>query len=633
MCGIAGFFDFNIESSESKQVLLNQAISKLNLRGPDVQKAEMLSSKVGFAHARLSIIDTSAVANQPMHDYENNYSIIFNGEIFNYKELQNLLIKDKNETFKTNGDTEVILKMYYHYGKKCLQYFNGFFAFAIFNKKNNEIFIARDRMGIKPLVYTLQNNCFYFASEMKALVAFNIQKDLDFVSLQQYFQFNYIPQPHSIFKNVKKLQPGHFLVVKANAEVVDECYYKIPDTKNYSSITYDAAQVELKKLLNQSVERRLVADVPLGSYLSGGIDSSIIATLAARLKPDLNTFSIGFKDNPYFDETEYANLVAKKIKSNHTVFSLSNNDLYENLYNILDYIDEPFADSSAIPVFILSKKTRQKVTVSLSGDGADEMFGGYNKHQAEYQMMQNSLLNNVVKVGLPLWKVLPKSRHSKIGNVFRQLERFGEGAKLPADERYWRWCSFTPESYPKQLLKKDLSLTQNEYNTRKAKVLNHFTGAKDINETLLADMNLVLVNDMLTKVDAMSMANSLEVRVPFLDHELVNFAFQLPGYYKVNKNGRKIILKDAYRADLPSELYNRNKMGFEVPLLQWFRTDLKSLILDELLADDFIVKQNIFNVETVQALKKQLFSNNPGEIHAQIWALIVFQKWYKKYMM
>lgn len=633
MCGIAGFFDFNLESVQANEQLLNQAISQLNLRGPDVQKSEMISAQVGFAHARLSIIDTSDVANQPMHDYEKNYSIVFNGEIFNYKELRDLLIKDKNEQFKTNGDTEVILKMYYHYGENCLQYFNGFFAFAIYNKKKNEIFIARDRMGIKPLIYTLQNNCLYFASEMKAIMAFGIKKDIDFVSLQQYFQFNYIPQPHSIFKEVNKLKPGHFLIVKADATVVEKCYYKIPASKNYSSITYEAAQLELKKLLNESVERRMVADVPLGSYLSGGIDSSIIATLATRLKPDLNTFSIGFKDNPYFDETEYANLVAKKINSNHTVFSLSNNDLYENLDSILDYIDEPFADSSAIPVYILSKKTREKVTVSLSGDGADEMFGGYNKHQAEYQLMQNSMLNNVVKVGLPLWKVLPKSRHSKVGNIVRQLERFAEGAKLKADERYWRWCSFTPETYPKHLIKNDLSQTQGEYNSRKANVLSHFTGQKDINETLLADMNLVLVNDMLTKVDSMSMANSLEVRVPFLDHELVDFAFQLPGHYKVNKNGRKIILKDAFRDVLPAELYNRNKMGFEVPLLQWFRTDLKSLILNDLLEDSFIEHQNIFNLETIKSLKKQLFSNNPGEIHAQIWALIVFQKWYKKYMM
>jgi len=487
-------------------------------------------------------------------------------------------------------------------------------------------------MGIKPLIFAKTATSVYFASEMKAMMAFNIKRDIDFVSLQQYFQFNYIPSPSTIFKNVHKLKPGHFLVINNKGEIQEEEYYKIPKTTAYLNLNYEEAQVSLRKILEESVQKRLVSDVPLGSFLSGGIDSSIIATIASKHKENLNTFSIGFKDNPYFDETAYADLVAKKIKSNHTVFSLSNNDLYESLNDLLDYIDEPFADSSAIPVYILSKRTRQELTVALSGDGADEIFGGYNKHKAEYQVQQHSMMNKLVGLGLPLWKIMPKSRHGKISNTFRQLERFAEGQKLSTAERYWRWCSFAPESYPYGLLKEDLQTTQIQYEKRKEEILKHFSASGDINETLYTDMNLVLVNDMLTKVDLMSMANSLEVRVPFLDHELVNFAFQLPAEFKVNKSGRKTILKDAFRNDLPPELYSRNKMGFEVPLLQWFRSDLKALILDDLLSDQFIQEQNIFNIETIRGLKKQLFSNNPGEIHAQIWALIVFQKWYKKYM-
>jgi len=241
-------------------------------------------------------------------------------------------------------------------------------------------------------------------------------------------------------------------------------------------------------------------------------------------------------------------------------------------------------------------------------------------------------LNTLVSFGGPLWDKLPKSRHSKLGNLFRQLDRFAQGKKLDTPERYWRWCSFSPESYAKKLLKTDLGKSQGEFLSRKADILKHFNLANDINETLYTDMHLVLVNDMLTKVDLMSMANSLEVRVPFLDHELVNFAFQLPGEFKVSKNGRKRIVKDAFRSMLPPELYSRNKMGFEVPLLQWFRSDLKALIVDDLLADDFIEEQNIFNIDTIRDLKKQLFSSNPEDIHAQIWALIVFQTWYKKYM-
>ena len=632
MCGIVGFLSFNKEKNQDLLIDLESAIKTLNHRGPDCQLIEQPDDNIGVAHARLSIIDTSEAANQPMSAYDNRYTIVFNGEIYNYQSLKSQLEKDKQEVFKTLSDTEVILRMFHHYGEDCVNSFNGFFAFAIYDKEKKETFIARDRMGIKPLLYTQTEEHFLFASEMKALLAFKIAKEIDFVSLQQYFQFNYIPTPSTIFKGVFKLKPGHSLTIKENGELSEDCYYKIPYSKDYSKITYKDAQKELVKQLDESVQRRLVSDVPLGSFLSGGIDSSVIATLASRHVDKLNTFSVGFSDNPYFDETAYANLVAKKIKSNHTVFSLSNNDLYEDLHNILDYIDEPFADSSAIPVYILSKRTREHVTVALSGDGADEIFGGYNKHQAEYLVQQNSLVNSLISMGSPIWDKLPKSRHSKMGNVIRQLDRFAQGRKLDTPERYWRWCSFTPENYAQKLLKTDISKLESEYKDRKSSILQNFTANGDINETLYTDMQLVLVNDMLTKVDLMSMANSLEVRVPFLDHELVNFAFQLPAEYKVSKDGRKRILKDAFREVLPTELYSRNKMGFEVPLLQWFKSDLKSLILDDLLLDEFIEEQNIFNIDTIRGLKKQLFSSNPGEIHAQIWALIVFQTWYKKYM-
>lgn len=632
MCGISGVFALTERGKEQLSYLKN-AISRLNKRGPDNQNVISLSeNKVGLAHARLSIIDTSDSANQPMQSYNGKYTIVFNGEIYNYKELKNIL-KQKGETFVTNGDTEVILKMYHHYGEECVKYFNGFFAFAIFDKDNNTLFIARDRIGIKPLFYTVDKDNFIFASEMKALMAFNFDKKLDYVSLKQYFQFNYIPYPNTIFEQVKKLEPGHTLFIKNDGSLKKNPFYTIPKNKPTKFSSYEDAQTQLKNILEKSVQNRLVSDVPLGSFLSGGIDSSVIATLAAKHKPNLNTFSIGFKDQPYFDETEYANLVAKKIKSTHTVFSLTNNDLYENLHNILDYIDEPFADSSAIPVYILSKKTREKVTVSLSGDGADELFGGYNKHFAEWRVQQQSIINKLVKTGAPLWKALPKSRHSKLGNLFRQLDRFATGAKMNMGERYLRWCAFSEENYAEELLLTPNNINNQEYTKRKESIISLFNSESNINDILYADMHQVLVNDMLVKVDLMSMANSLEVRVPFLDHNVVDFAFSLPANYKVSKEGRKRILKDAFRNDLPQELYNRNKMGFEVPLLQWFQTDLKSMIIDDLLSDKFIEEQQIFNPKTIEQLKKQLFSNNPGEVHAKIWALIVFQYWWKKYMM
>lgn len=630
MCGIAGVILFN-NKEQSFISKIELAISKLNFRGPDFQKNKKLSEKVCFAHARLSIIDVSDSANQPMSAFNGRYTIVFNGEIYNFKAIKEELIA-LGASFETNSDTEVLLKSYHYFGKECLQKLNGFFAFAIYDKEKNTSFIARDRLGIKPLLYRKTENSFLFASEMKAIVEFGFEKKLDYSSMHEYFQYNYIPYPNSIFEDIKKLEPAHYIFIDENNNVEKKQYYSIPkiSNNNYSFSSYENAQKELKTQLENSVKLRMVSDVPLGTFLSGGIDSSVITAIASKYKKDLNTFSVGFSDNPYFDETKYAELVAKMHKTNHSVFYLSNKDLFENLNSILDYIDEPFADSSAIPVYILSKKTREKVTVSLSGDGADEMFGGYNKHFAEWKIRQKSLVNSLVSSFHPLWKIMPKSRNSKLTNIFRQLDRFAIGYNLKNEKRYLRWCAFAPNSYSKSLIKKPID---NKKLEERKKLVNSFFSEKgDLNESLYADMHQVLVNDMLTKVDSMSMANSLEVRTPFLDHNLVDFAFKIPPKFKVSKKGRKTILKDAFRNELPKELYTRNKMGFEIPLLQWFQTDLKSLIFDDLLSENFIKEQNLFNIEEINRLKHKLFSSNPEEVHAQIWALIVFQTWWKKYM-
>ncbi|MGB0884818.1 MAG: asparagine synthase (glutamine-hydrolyzing) [Chitinophagales bacterium] len=632
MCGIAGVITFK-ESENYLKNNLDKAINVLNKRGPDFQSSLKVNDNVLFAHARLSIIDVSDAAHQPMQSSCGRYTLVFNGEIFNYKALKKELL-NFGEKFETNSDTEVLLKTYIRHKEKCLDKLNGFFAFAIYDSIEKNTFVARDRMGIKPLLFRKTEAAFLFASEMKAIMAFGIPKKIDYNSVHEYFRYNYIPSPNSIFEDVKKLEPGHFLKIEDDGSCEIKQYYKIPNeemnSKKYHFNNYELAQETLRNELEKSVQLRLVSDVPLGTFLSGGIDSSVITALAAKHKPNLNTFSVGFSDNAYFDETQYANLVAKMHKTNHTVFSLSNKDLYNNLNEILEYIDEPFADSSAIPVYILSKKTREKVTVSLSGDGADEMFGGYNKHFADWKIRQNGLSNKIVTSLNPVWKTLPKSRNGKFSNIIRQLNRFAEGSKLSDADRYLQWCSISSTNYCKTLLKNksEKSIIDN----RNKKVKSIFTQNGDLNETLYADMHQVLVNDMLTKVDSMSMANSLEVRTPFLDHNLVNFAFQLPPKFKVNKSGRKMILKDAFRKDLPEELYVRNKMGFEIPLLEWFRTDLNALIFDDLLEEKFIISQGVFNFEVIKALKSKLFSNNPEDVHAQIWALIVFQTWWKKYM-
>ncbi len=633
MCGISGIYAFN-DAGRHYIGNLKASTDAIEKRGPDSQ-GHFVSSCVGLGHRRLSILDLSEDGSQPMHDETGRYTIIFNGEIFNFPELKQKLVA-KGHTFHSQTDTEVLLKMYIHEGKSFLNKLNGFFAFAIFDREEESLFIARDRMGVKPLLVYKDENKVVFASEMKAMLAFGISKKLDLTSLYNYLQLNYIPGPATIFKGVKKLRPGYYLHIR-RGKVMTKAWYKIPYDKKKvknNTTTYDQQQKELVKLMDEAVQRRLISDVPLGAFLSGGIDSSVIVALASRHTEHLNTFSIGYKDEPFFDETKYANLVAKKYNTNHTVFSLTNNDLYDHIFDVLNYIDEPFADSSALAVNILAKRTREKVTVALSGDGADELFAGYNKHMGDYRVRHAGWKEEAVLALSPLWDVLPKSRNSAMGNKVRQFQRFANGMTLSNKERYWQLATFTNEKDARKLLKKSVSKTLGKklFLKRKKKILEHIHQDGDINEVLYTDMHLVLQNDMLTKVDLMSMANSLEVRTPFLDYKVVNFAFTLPESSKIDGNMKKKIVQDAFRPLLPEELYKRPKHGFEVPLLKWFRNELKPLITDDLLSDSFIESQGIFSVDEVRNLKAKLFSNNPEDIHARIWGLIVFQYWWKKWM-
>lgn len=609
-----------------------KATETLSRRGPDFQNAYN-DDTVAMGHRRLAIIDTSPDGHQPMYDASERYVIVFNGEIYNYRSLKDELIT-KGVKFHSESDTEVLLNLYIQEGKACLQKLNGFFSFAIFDREDKTLFIARDRMGIKPLYYLIDNDRLIFGSEIKALLQYGIDKAIDYTALFSYLQLNYLPGERSIFKSVKKLLPGHYIQLSPDELEIKQYYNVAYNKTNLDHSDYEDQKKKLGDLLEKAVQRRLVSDVPLGSFLSGGLDSSIIATLAKKHKPDLHTFSIGYKEEKFFDETAYARAVAKKIGSEHTVFSLTNQDLYDHVHDILDYIDEPFADSSAIAVYILSMETRKHATVALSGDGADELFAGYNKHAAFLKIIEGGAAANIVKGLGPVWKILPKSRNNSLTNKFRQLERFSTGMKLTSQERYWRWAGYANENEVKNLLSPTVreALDFEEYENFKRGILSAIPDKEDINDLLLTDVNLVLPDDMLTKVDRMSMANSLEVRVPFLDHEVVEFAFQLPQSSKIDATIRKKILQDTYRDILPDELYNRPKKGFEVPLLKWLRKDMKSIIVNDLLEDRFIQEQGIFDVKAIQKLKKQLFSSNPGDVHARIWALVVFQWWWKKYV-
>lgn len=629
MCGITGIIAANM-IGQMHMIHLVRATEKLESRGPDHQDF-YTEDFVGLGHRRLSIIDTNYQANQPIVDTTGRYVIVYNGEVYNYKVLREDLIR-KGYTFNTESDTEVVLNTYIEYKEKAFEKLNGFFGLAIYDKEEQTTIVARDRYGIKPLYYYCDDDKFVFASEAKALYEFKIPKKLNTTSLSTYFQLNYLPDNTTMVEGVHKVPVGGYLVLDSEHKLSTHTYYVLPKSNGAKTTdTYEQAQKKVVNLLEQSVQDRLVSDVPLGTFLSGGIDSSVISTIASKHVDKLNTFSIGYKNNPYFDETKYANAVAKKINSNHTVFSLSNQDIFDEAENVLDYLDEPFADSSALPVYILSKLTRKHVTVSLSGDGADEMFSGYNKHQAEYRILNPGTKENLVKTFGGLITKIPQSRNSKLGNFSRQVARFLEGDALSPKDRYWRWASIGTGEYVNSLLTAE---TQTQISVDKVKELKeHYTGyiKGSVDDVLYADMQLVLAGDMLPKVDRMSMANSLEVRVPFLDHRLVDYVSSLPESYKINGQLKKRILQDAFRNDLPAELYKRPKHGFEIPLTDYLKGALKEEKFAKLLSQEFIELQGLFQYETIDKLIKQLYSNNSQDSHAKLWAIIAFQWWYKKH--
>ena len=631
MCGIAGIYNFS-EAGPDWEAPVSRAVETLFRRGPDTNGL-FSSPRICLGHTRLSVIDTTSQAAQPFTDQSGRYTLAYNGEIYNFRELRKTLL-EKGVSFRSQSDTEVLLYWLIHYGRNGLDDLQGFFAFAFFDREENSLLFARDRIGIKPLYFFRDENHMIFASEMKAMMAMGIPRRLDRTSLEIYLQLNYIPGPWSILEGVQKLMPGHWMTATPDGLQTGQ-YYRIGESTAFSSQqkeppSYEKAKAQLKEKLEAAVVKRLVSDVPLGTFLSGGIDSSIITALASRHVDKLNTFSIGFRDEPHFDETRYARMVAEKYKTNHTVFSLTTNDLLDGLFPVLDYLDEPFADSSALAVYILSRETRQRVTVALSGDGADEMFAGYNKHLAEWKARNPGVSGNIIRRIYPLLKHLPQSRNSYITNKIRQIVRFGSGMQLDARQRYWQWACIAGHQEAMSLLKEKPQAGQAD--TRKNQWLKEIETDGEFGQVLLTDMQMVLPGDMLTKVDRMSMANSLEVRVPFLDHELVDFVFSLPSSYKIDGNGRKKILRDAFRDELPGELYHRGKQGFEVPMLRWLRNDLKPLLEEDLLDEDFLKGQNLFDPFQVAQLQKKLHSPNPGDAAARIWGLMVFQHWWKKYM-
>jgi asparagine synthase (glutamine-hydrolysing) len=623
MCGIAAIFG-QINQEEARLQVKN-ALQSIERRGPDHEGLMPLEHAV-LGHRRLSIIDTSELGNQPMVSQDGRYFLIFNGEIYNYNELRQQLTEF---TFKSGSDTEVLLYLLVKFGSACLEKLNGFFAFAFYDSQTGEVLVARDRYGIKPLFFSVQDKKLLVSSSLNSMFDLGVSKEIDYDALAAYLHLNYVPAPYSMLKQVKKLMPGRYLTYQVHTGAQENnSYYQVKlDADSYKQDSYTGLQRELVELMHSSVKYRMIADVPLGGFLSGGVDSSVICSIAKQYDANFNTFSIGYKNNSQYDESHYADAVAEKLKTNHHAFMLEKADLLHGLDAIFEVMDEPFADSSAIPLYLLCEEAVKKVKVALSGDGADEIFSGYNKHKAEYFIRNRRVGAHLIKLVSGLTSKLPQSRESIWSNRFRQITRFGYGVGLSPSERYWNWAGYYPERDVSELLRRPAKAKGELIH----ELIHDNLTKRDFNQVLLQDVHLVLTNDMLVKADTMSMANSLEVRVPFLDYRVVDFAFNLDAKYKIDSKMKKKILQDAFRSELPEMVYNRPKHGFEVPMLAWLQHECKDKI-ERYLSSSFIEEQKIFNYAEIEKEKNRLFSTSPGEAHARIWCLLLFQIWWERYL-
>ncbi len=585
MCGIAGY------TGEGNESTLKQMIHSIKHRGPDVQDI-YIQPNLGLAHARLSILDLNSTGNQPMFSSDKQVAIVFNGEIYNYASLKNEL-KNKYE-FQTNTDTEVLLYLYKEYGTQLLNKIEGMFAFALYDFKDQSLFLAKDIMGKKPLYYTASSNCFVFGSELKSLLKHpGIEKKLNIEAVNQYLTFDYVPTPNSIIKNVSKLEPGHFLIVKDNKIVVKKPYWQHNFSKN-NTITFNDATTKLDSLLNDATKKRLMSDVPLGVFLSGGLDSSTIAYYAQKNSIDkIKTFSIGFEDKSY-DETDYAKQVSQHLGTDHHTGILTQSKTLELINKIYPNIDEPFADASLIPTYFLSEFTKEHVTVALGGDGSDELLAGYPTFVSNYfkeplASLPSSVSSNLLKITNGLMKV----NDNNISLDFK-VKQYLRGFLSKKNHTHQLWLgSFTPNE-KKQLFKPEVYDSLHD-NTGLNIIDDHFNSTSEnwsnFDKTTYYYYQTYLLDDILVKVDRASMLNSLEVRSPFLDKDVVEFINSIPKKYKLKGFNGKYLLKKVMENNLPKNITNRSKKGFGIPLSQWIREDLKEEITAILLTEDFYFNQ------------------------------------------
>jgi asparagine synthase (glutamine-hydrolysing) len=629
MCGITGVININQEPATKE--LLKKMTDTLTHRGPD-DEGYYLSKNAGFGFRRLSIIDMKS-GHQPIHNEDNTVWSMHNGEIYNFRELRKELESDGHK-FYTNSDSETIVHAYEKYGLDFVRHIDGMFALAVWDEKNETLVLARDRMGKKPLHYCSVSGKFIFGSEIKALLAHpDCPRELDFLSLAKYLHFEYVPAPSTIFKSIRKLRPAELLVLRNGASTTKK-YWDLPYDKPRLDISLDDAATQLRGLLSKAVKKRLVADVPLGIFLSGGVDSSTLTALMAEISGQkVKSFNISFTEQK-FDESRDAKFVADLLGTEHYCDRFSPETLIDALPQVFEFLDEPMADPSILPTYLLSMFTRKRVTVALGGDGGDELFGGYptylaHKYYYNYARLPGFVRNAARAVinGLPV--------SSSYFSLDFKLKRFLRGEDRPLPERHMRWMSaFLPEEIAGVFNKAtnsalDKTLIYDELDSVRGK-----TVADPLDLAMYIDSKMYLQDDILVKVDRASMGVSLEVRAPFLDTEIVEFAARLPTSMKLMpKTGgyeTKYLLKKAMENTLPRRVLKKKKQGFTVPLAKWFRKELTPL-LESYLNEARIEKEGIFDPSYVRRLIDDHRSGR-SDNRKPLWTLLVFELWKEKYL-
>lgn len=628
MCGICGVANYAGAHVEERIVVAMR--DALTHRGPD-EAGIVVDGSVGLGHRRLSIIDLST-GSQPMHNEDSTIWIVFNGEIYNYQRLREDLLQ-AGHVFYTNSDTETLIHLYEEYGIEMLQKINGMFAFCIWDSRNQELVIARDRLGQKPLYYTCTGSAFLFASELKSLFQHPaVSREIDVLSLSKYLTYEYVPAPHSIIKNVHKLQPGCYLVYSTRTkEILTKEYWDIPlRDESIGYMTEEDYAEELLRLLKESVRYRLMSDVPIGIFLSGGLDSSTITALASELTPHVKTFSIGF-DEKSFDESNYASQIAQQFGTDHYTDVLDITKAYTLLPDIMRFLDEPLGDASILPTFLLSRFTRHHVTVALGGDGGDELFAGYPTYQSLRLIDYYNIFPRELRAAIhKLVAMLPVS-HNNISFDFK-LKQMLRGAGVSTEVMFFLWMGAFTEHEKKSLFTPDMYAqihTHNPFEDLFAYIQKSRL-QKPLERALYLSTKLYLQDDILVKVDRASMANSLEARAPFLDHRVAEFAAKLPSIYKLNRLTTKYLLKKASQKILPGPIVKRKKKGFGIPVSKWLYGDMRS-VLEEYFDKDRLRKDGLFDAGFIRQLLQEHWSKKKDN-RKLLWTLLIFQMWKEKWI-